>query len=518
MKTKALLLASVAAAPLCAAAATSSRPNIVIIMADQLRADLLGREGYPLETMPKTDLLAAEGTWFDKAYTPAPASGPARVSMLTGRYPSATHVKTNHNIADAYYVKDMFDVARESGYKTALVGKNHSHLTPAKADHWSIYDHSGQRPAPEGDSPEAQFDRYLKTLNMYTDLAPAPLGAETQLPYRMVSDASRWISSLGDEPFLMWFSMPEPHNPYQTCEPYYSMFPPEKLPKMRTAAADRATKGAEYELLDRMMTMGHPGYAGNLDRLRSVYHGMLRMIDDQVERLMDNLKAAGVYDNTIVIFVADHGDYVGEYGLMKKGLGLDEVLTRVPMQWRGPGIAASAKPHTAHVSLIDIFPTLCEVMGADIPSGVQGRSLWPLLTGKDYPAAEFAGMMCQDGYGGMYYTAEDGTDFRAEGAVGREAGFFDCLNTWTQSGTMRMLRSGDWKLVCDMNGNGWLYNLAKDPSEVNNLFYAKKHSAERNRMIENLLRWEISTADPLPLPRHRYRFKSNPHNYMFIND
>ena len=86
----------------------TKEPNIIIIMADQLRVDLLQREGYPLNTMPFADNLAKNGTWFDCAYTSAPASGPARVSMLTGRFPSATHVKSNHNIKDAYVRQTFF--------------------------------------------------------------------------------------------------------------------------------------------------------------------------------------------------------------------------------------------------------------------------------------------------------------------------------------------------------------------------------------------------------------------------
>ncbi len=493
----------------------ADKPNFIIIMADQLRADLLAREGYPLNTMPFTDRLAAEGTWFDRAYTPAPASGPARVAMLTGRFPSATHVRSNHNIRDAYYTKDLFDVAAENGYKTAMVGKNHSHLSPDRTDHWVGYGHGGQDNNGSKTPENEAFDRFLGSTKLYSHLEPAPGTVENQLPYRMVTDAAQWISTLNNEPFLMWFSMAEPHNPYQTCEPFYSMFPPETLPALRTGAADMVTKGPEYQLLAEMMEQGHVGYSENLDRLHSIYHGMLYMIDTQIERLCDELKAQGVYDNTIIVFVSDHGDYVGEYGLMKKGVGLDDVLARIPMQWTGPGIVANAAPHDAHVSLVDIFPTFCEIIGAEIPIGVQGRSLWPLLRGKEYPREEFSSIIAQDGFGGMYYTKEDGEDYIAEGAVHKEPGFFDELNTWTQSGTMRMLRNGDWKLVYDMDGNGQLYNVKEDPSEIVNLFANSRYSAEWDRLVELMLRWEVSTADPLPIPRNRYRYKRNPHNYIF---
>lgn len=509
-----LSIAAVSVVPSVMAQEAKKNPNIIIIMADQLRVDLMKREGYPLNTMPFADQMANAGTWFNRAYTAAPASGPARVSMLTGRFPSASHVKSNHNIQDAFYTEDLFDVARKQGYATALIGKNHSHLSKDRVDYWDPYNHGGQNSKNKSESGKA-FDKYLGTLDMYANMEPSPHGVEAQLPYRMVTDASDWIGKQTEKPFLMWFSIAEPHNPYQTCEPYYSMFPPESLPKMRSSAKDRKTKGEEYELLAEMMELGHKDYQKNLQRLRSIYHGMLRMIDDQFARLVDELKKKGVYDNTIIIFIADHGDYVGEYGLMKKGVGLDDAIARIPMQWTGPGIKASAQPHGAHVSIIDIFPTLCEVMDAEIPIGVQGRSLWPLLQGKEYPREEFSSIMAEDGFGGMYYTKADATDYKEEGAVGKKGFFFDELNTWSQSGTMRMLRKGDWKLVYDMDGNGQLYNMIEDPSELNNLFTNSSYANIKNEMVEDLMRWNISAQDPLPIPRHRYRFKRNEHNYLF---
>jgi arylsulfatase A-like enzyme len=243
---------------------------------------------------------------------------------------------------------------------------------------------------------------------------------------------------------------------------------------------------------------------------------MMRMIDDQLIRFTDELKKQGLYDNTIFIFVSDHGDYVGEYGLMKKGAGIDEIAARVPMQWSGPGIKASAKPHDAHVSFADIFPTLCEIIDAPIPMGVQGRSLWPMLQGKAYPKNEFASVYVEHGFGGQFYTKNDGTDYLAEGAVSKNKYFFDELNTWTQSGFTKMVRKGDWKIIFDMEGTGQLYNLKKDPLELKNLFKTSKYSHKKTEMLEELLKWEIATGDPLPVPRRRYHFKRHEHNYMFL--
>ena len=103
--------------------AQTGKPNIVVIMTDQQRADLCGREGFPMEITPYVDELAHQNAWFDKAYTVMPASSPARCSMFTGRFPSATHVRTNHNVRDVHYAKDLVTVLKENHYKTALVGK-----------------------------------------------------------------------------------------------------------------------------------------------------------------------------------------------------------------------------------------------------------------------------------------------------------------------------------------------------------------------------------------------------------
>ena len=110
---------------------------------------------------------------------------------------------------------------------------------------------------------------------------------------------------------------------------------------------------------------------------------------------------------TIIVYLADHGDYLMDYGLARKGVGLFECLTRIPMVWSGYRIQPSSAGKSAFVSMADVMPTLCEAMGAEIPHGVQGRSLWPLLTGQSYPAEEFRSIYSSVGLGGLYYVKDD---------------------------------------------------------------------------------------------------------------
>jgi arylsulfatase A-like enzyme len=490
---------------------SAGKPNIIIIMTDQQRADVCKREGFVLDTTPFLDSLASKGTWFNRAYTSMPACVPARVSMLTGRFPSATRVRTNHNAPDATFQTDLIDVLRSQGYATGLCGKNHSYLSSNRFDHWFELSHDGGS-GPDRSEQERAFDSYLRNLRHSAAYEPTPFPLECQCPYRAVSSALNWIDTIKDQPFFLWLSFPEPHNPYQVPEPYFSMFGPDSVPPTRSGKEALKVKGFKFQFTRQLGERAFPDYDKQVVRARSNYFGMLRLIDDQIKRFVQSLKEKGIYDNTIIIFLSDHGDFVGEYGLVRKGPELPEVLTRIPMFFVGPGIISGTQPHTAHVSITDIMPTLCEAIGLALPVGVQGRSLWPLLTGGDYPKEEFISVYAEHGFGGLHYTAQDKLDPVKEGAI-NSAISYDELNSWSQSGTMRMLHKGDWKLVFDMQGNGQLYNLTKDPVELKNLYDDHELTEIKQQMLADLMAWTLRVQDPLPLPRRRYIMKTDPHNY-----
>ncbi len=487
------------------------KPNIVVIMTDQQRADLCKREGFALDTTPFLDSLARQGTWFNRAYTSMPACVPARVSMLTGRYPNASRVRSNHNASDATFRQDLVDVLRSQGYTTGLCGKNHSHLRRNKFDHWFELSHDGGS-GPDRSEQEKAFDAYLRGLHHSAAYEPTPFPLECQCPHRAVSSALNWIDTVNDQPFFLWLSFPEPHNPYQVPEPYFSMFPPDTVPPTHCGKEALAVKGFKFQFTRQLAERAFPDFDKQVVQARSNYFGMLRLIDDQIKRFVQTLKQKGFYDNTIFVCLSDHGDFVGEYGLVRKGPELPEVLTRIPMLFVGPGISASAQPHAAHVSIVDVMPTLCDAIDLPMPVGVQGRSLWPLLRGREYPQEEFASVYAEHGFGGLHYTADDKLDPVKEGAI-NNAVSYDELNSWSQSGTMRMLRKGDWKLVFDMQGQGQLYNLSHDPFELNNLYDRREAAEIQQQMLADLMAWTLRAQDPLPLPRNRYIMKTDPHNY-----
>lgn len=491
----------------------SSKPNIIIIMTDQQRADVSRREGFALDTTPFLDSMARQGGWFNHAYTSTPICAPARTSMFTGRFPNATRVRDNHALGHVVYEKDLIGVLSEKGYLKALIGKNHSHVRDVDFDYCFGLGHNrGTRfNCPEGD----KFDMWRYKLRASVSLEPTPFPLKYQGPCMAVSEAQKWVKSVKKKPFFLWLTLPEPHNPYQVPEPYFSIFPTEKLPPTRTDSRVLKKKGFKWEWTKYIEERAFPGYEKHLPRVRSNYFGMLRLIDDQIKRFVEFLEKENLRKNTIIIFLSDHGDFVGEYGLMRKGPEMPNMLMRIPLFFTGPGIKACRTPHKAHVSIVDVMPTLCDALGVPFPRGVQGRSLWPMLTGKKYPGEEFKSVYAEQGIGGLHYTRDDKPEKNYErfgGTLNTGRPNFDELNSCSQSGMMRMVRKGDWKLTFDMQGNGQLYNLSNDPAELKNLYGNPGYSKIQSEMLAELLAWTLRAQDPLPMP-NLYTMKTDPRNY-----
>jgi arylsulfatase A-like enzyme len=195
------------------------------------------------------------------------------------------------------------------------------------------------------------------------------------------------------------------------------------------------------------------------------------------------------------------------------------------MVWSGYDIRPSAVGATAFVSMADVMPTLCEAMGAEIPHGVQGRSLWPLLQGQDYPREEFRSIYSEAGLGGLYYDSADEVQYSSPGEAASvkmsesptPAGpGWDELDKVTQSGIQKMVRMDDWKLIYDMMGYGQLYHLPSDLCELKNLFGQPSAAQMQARLMAELLMWTIRSQDSLPTgPQNRhYQTKwSQKHNW-----
>lgn len=490
---------------LSASTPATRKPNVLIVISDQHRTGLTKRSGYPLDTSPALDSLAERGVSFDRAYATEPVCSPSRTSLITGRWPHAHRVRENTNEEQAYFAKDLFDVVKSAGYKTGLSGKNNTYLRPEKLDFWRTYnDLMGWQP-PNPPKEIVEFDNWRRELNFACAVAPTPFPLEVQFPYRAVSSAIEFLEKFGSEPFALELSFPEPHDPEQVPKPYWDMFPPDQVPDRCVGPEALKQKGFRWQWEYALQNHIYPDTEKIWRRYVSNYLGSLKMIDDQLARLLDYMRHVGLLENTIIVYVADHGDFLMEYGLMRKGVGMPEALARIPMVWCGPGVRRRTSSHPAFVSMADVMPTICEAVGADIPHGVQGRSLWPLLEGKDYPEEEFRSIYVEAGAGGLYYDRSDHVpfsiaEFRGFGKfkVPEKDVTFNELNSVTQSGTMKMVRMGDWKLIYDMMGYGQMYNLAKDPCELKNVFGDPSLASIQMQLVEELLMWNIRTQSTLP--------------------
>lgn len=472
------------------------QPNVVLVMTDQQRADFTAGAGFGLDTMPFLDHLAEQGVRFRRAYTTAPACVPARTSLLTGRFPTAHRVRQNSAVDAVLRGDDLLDVLRAAGYSLHFSGKTHMYRRAEDFDTFcGPFMHTS---SPPGDETDAAFDQYLVGLDHGPTVEATPFDVERQYAHRIVDGAIEALKRRdSDRPFFAWLSFPEPHNPYQAPEPYFSMFDPDDVPERAAGPETAAGKGDAWVWLQRLIAEKRPGYDELWRRYRATYCGMLRMVDDQLRRLCAFLERQGVLDETLVVFVADHGDYVGDYGLQRKGAGLPEALMRIPFVVSGPGIV-HRDDDTTHASLADLLPTVCEAVGQPVPAGAQGRSLWPLLTGQSYPEAEFAEVYAERGYGGLPY----GRDERPPLHFDYQGTRYDELNTVTQSGFSAMLRQGDWKLVYHVSGDGELYDLSADPMELANLWDRDVAATVRARLTERLLWWRLRVADDLPEGRY----------------
>jgi arylsulfatase A-like enzyme len=474
--------------------------RVLLILTDQQRADHAAREGYPLDPVPFMDELARRGAWFDRAYTASPLCVPARTSLITGRYPSAHRVRgwLPEDSAKALRDGDLYASARNAGFATAMIGKNHTFASAESVDHWYDVSHTGPVAGTPAED-EREFDLWLRSLRHSTYLGGAtPFPLDMQLPVRIVDEAIRWIDT--QQNFVAVVSFPEPHSPYQVPEPYFSMFPPASLPPLQAGPEAIPDRSFAWRYLERIGHEAIPEYTTAIERMRTNYVGMMRLIDDQIARLVAHQEATVGLDDTLIVFTSDHGEYAGEYGLVRKGAGLPEVLTRVPLVLAGGGVAPSRGALPYHVSTVDLFPTICEAIGAPIPFGVQGRSLWPMVTGAPVPAEEFESAYVELGLGGLPFVDGDDVGTVPPGLAprSRENGSFGELNTVTMSGASRMVRRGDWKLVAHVLGAPELYHLPSDPGEVNDRWAEASLDSVRVELLRDLVTWMLRTVDPLP--------------------
>jgi len=431
----------------------SARPNILLIMADQLAAQFLPCYGHPLVQAPALSKLAAEGVVFDAAYTNSPLCAPSRFVMMSGRLP--TRIAAWDNAVEfSAEVPTFAHYLEAEGYRTCLSGKMHF-VGPDQLHGYRDRLTTDVYPSdftwhPEWDRPEERLD-WFHNMEVVTKAGPCMRSMYLDYDDEAVFKAKRYIfdrardAGTGDaEPFMLTVSMIQPHDPYLCRQDKWDLYREDDIDLPKVPLGSHKAHPME----DRLR-YGYGATDVDLDEAalraaRRAYYGSISDIDDKVADLMQTLKEAGLADNTIVIFTGDHGDMLGERGMWFK-MSYLENSARVPMIVHAPKMFSPGRVKEA-VSLIDLLPTFVEAARdgkpGDYASPIEGRSLLPHLsggTGHDEVIGEYFG---------------EGTDT-----------------------PVFMIRRGAMKLIDSGPGDPLqYYDVAADPTEVNNLADAPDHA------------------------------------------
>ena len=479
-------------------------PNVVVIMADQLKAtalDLYWEHGCKTNHLSN---LAASGTLFKHAFTPHPLCVPARVSLWSSQYPHTHGGRRNETLMPSS-ATHAFDVWKSHGYTLGLIGKNHCFDRQEDLDLFDVCCTISHNGLPNGDPPrgmdwvrptEAIDKAHLRRKNMEwhnpkvaTAVSDNPLDdTSTGL---IAAQTEKFLESRGNEPFVLWVSFPDPHEPYECQRKYYNEIHDDQVLLPRQSPDEMKNAPVRNRILHRMLGLPEE-HAGILRETLKVYYANIRFIDDSVGRILAALKKHHLEENTIVVFCSDHGDFMGEHGMTCKGGVFYDCLTRVPLIVSWPGNSPQGQTETSMVSLIDIVPTLFTLQGIDTPAGMQGTPL-PVVT----EAAPRDEVFAEYGAGGPPFLEHD-----LEKAP-EPHGYRTVIQSlrWREAeGRRKMVRTERWKYIHDpMGDTDELYDMESDPWELSNLEGNQSHAHVLDEMKQRLMDWSIRSEDPAPV-------------------
>lgn len=470
---------------------TMKQTHLIMIVADQLRWDVLGK-GYT----PNIDAIAAEGITFDRAYCASPLCGPARGALFTGLCPNTNGSRINPWFAaDAARgcvhqgIPHLYGMMEASGRECIHSGKQHLFTEggkleddPASQTRWlstersyqEFLAHAGRR-APGGPRfrtpvPEMAGGRHTRLCN-YSN---AETGCYEEGPAYYFDGYFTDRALLGlrerdpGRPLFLSAMFLAPHPPLDIPEPWYSSVTPEEV-----HLPDNVGRWYAYQSPLQMYNLtGVVGSRYTREQWKEswrVYLGLVRLLDDCVGRLLDELRRQGIYDDCLIVFTSDHGEMLGSHRLFQK-MCMYEESARVPLFLRLPGGAHAGRHVTSTVSHLDVLPTLCHYLDLPAPA-CEGHSLVPLI---------------EEG------AAWDGRDvfiqFDGNGALGN---FQRCV-----------VRDA-YKLIADIFKDEVyfeLYDTASDPQETRNLLFEESVPVLARSMLQSLLEHMKVTHDDIHIP------------------
>jgi arylsulfatase len=373
----------------------SSKPNILLLMADQMRADCLGSDGNRAARTPHLDALARDGARFQRAYSSTPTCTPARAALLTGLSPWR-HGMLGYGRIGEKYANEMPRLLHQAGYYTAVIGKCHFH--PQRNLHGfdqGLLDESGRVESVDFRSdyrawfwsvaPDENPD---KTGIGWNDYRAAPYALPEHLhPTHWTGEtAVRFLKSYHrPEPFFLKVSFARPHSPYDAPARYMDVYRDAKLPEAKIGGWARRWAPRS----DSSFDIWHGDLGPDQVRAsRQGYYGNITFIDDQIGRIVETLHKSGRLDDTVILFLSDHGDMTGDQNLWRKSYAY-EPSARIPMIVRWPqGLIAGNRGQVidAPVEIRDVLPTLLDAAGVQQQTArFDGRSLLSLISDRKAP-------------------------------------------------------------------------------------------------------------------------------------
>ena len=488
----------------------AKRPNILWYCSDQQRYDTIRALGQPHIETPNLDALCANGVAFRRAYTQSQICTPSRASFLTGRYPASHHVYRNGNAYFPAHEKLVTRLFADAGYDCGLVGKLHlaaaKHYEKRPDDGYRMFQWS-HHPTPDaarGHDYESwlRYEKKVDPIELYAShnqFCGPGVAAQYHQTTWVSEMAIRFIREQRDGPWLLSLNPFDPHAPFDA--------PPEVLAKVRAeslpfplfrdsdierqkafVAIDQQTKVAVDPRVRRQastvverehdLVASKPPDAYDALEVKANYYAMIMLIDDQFRRIVDALRDSGQLDNTLIVYMSDHGELLGDHGLILKGCRFFEGLVHIPMIFSWPERFSRGVQSEALVESVDVAPTLLEAAGLPVPESMQGKSLMPILEGradphhhKDCVISEF-----HDSIGGPRHTDH------THGS---------------------MVFDGRYKSVV-YHGHrvGELYDLQQDPGEFDNLWddpAAREIKMERLKAHLDAMMATVSAGPPRSL-------------------
>lgn len=471
----------------------NKRSNVLWLMTDEQRTDSMGAYGSPWAHTPNLDRLANEGVRFDNAYTASPVCLPARASMLTGQACSTLGLLSNCHILDPHNPRFLTWELARAGYQVGSFGKHHYGCQRMAFDveaGRTLADKVGyENYKVDVDCEEFGVVRYEGGPAWEWIFAGRYPGAVEETPeMENVRQALQWIRRRDpNRPYFARVSFNAPHTPVATPAPFDTMIDPDAIDLPMDFPGDIDNVPAPVR--DHLYSIegSHRLTPEQIRRTRQCYYGYVACADHCFRVLLDRLREMGELDNTIVVFVSDHGSHLGDHGLYQKQ-SYYEGSVRVPFFFWGPGIEEGAVIRTP-VSVSSLMPTLLELAGTEIPRQVQYGSLADVVRGHAQPQ---------------------------HGPIFSDIDYSLC--GYRDGDRYVMIRDQEWKLAIfrdpsdprkfpDADGLT-LHNLDEDPGERRNLAGDRAYDEIVNKLIEKIDTWDRPREIRGPVrreipPRHR---------------